>query len=162
MGFLNKRCNHSIIIILLSLLSNSCQDRIFEKTVALDGVTNEYQVDLSRLPFDWENVYFFQGDYSDTEIEAIIGAKLPDSTDIAYFVVVFIAKGRVVYEECWYHSFSYNHYCCISGSDRRYDSLSVNSPIINVRPIERRIDSKEWYEINVFNRAINKTAFYFK
>lgn len=141
----NNRGIRLIMTLLSCVLLNSCQNRIFENTVAIDAAKDFYSVDLSYLPFNWDNAYFFQGDYSDNEIETIIKAKLLESTDIAYFVAVFIADGKVVHEECWYHQHSYKHYIGVSIDYKGYYSLSINNPCITVKPIKK--EQGVWYEI---------------
>lgn len=131
-----------IFLIVTCVLISSCQRSVFVDTITNSSSSKEYYVNLSDLPFFWKDAYLFDGYYTDSEIEETIGARLKKSSDLAFFVVVFTNKGKVVHEECWYYLQNKKPLLSISSQEGQREYLHI----IREKPIVKVVRSKLSYK----------------
>lgn len=132
---------------LFMLLSCAKETRYFESLLMAECPQkgDTVVVDLLKLPFEWDSMFYFSGRFSKHEIEQTIMMSLDKRFDTGPRVI-FICDGTVVYEEVWYFTERYTNYVyldkCMGGD---YLQLTSSSSIIHACIEEK--ESGQYYLI---------------
>ena len=132
---------------LLMLLSCNKESRFFEGLLMTECPQkgDTVAVDILKIPFKWDSMFYFSGRFSKREIENIIMMPLDGCFDIGPRVI-FTCDGKVIYEEDWYFTERYANYVYLSNCERNnYLHLTSSSSVIYTCKYEN--DSGQYYLI---------------